>query len=86
MIKDLAEKSVITAKPITMPTVGCIMHRPVEGNSTCGCSKIWNVAGYGTWLCQHIWEHYLFTGDVEFLREYYPIMKGAARSYGYYDG
>ena len=33
----------------------------------------------GSWLCQHIWEHYLFTGDVEFLKEYYPIMKGSAQ-------
>ncbi len=21
----------------------------------------------GAWLCQHLWEHYLFTGDKEFL-------------------
>ena len=32
----------------------------------------------GAWLCTHLWEHYLFTGDKEFLREYYPVMKGAA--------
>lgn len=30
------------------------------------------------WLCQHLWEHYLYTGDVDFLRKYYPVMKGAA--------
>jgi alpha-L-fucosidase 2 len=34
------------------------------------------------WLCQHLWEHYQFTGDEEFLRETaYPIMKGAAEFY-----
>ena len=33
----------------------------------------------GPWLCQHIWEHYLFTEDLDFLRKYYPIMKGSAR-------
>jgi alpha-L-fucosidase 2 len=32
----------------------------------------------GAWLCTHLWEHYLFTGDKEFLRQYYPVMKGAA--------
>jgi len=33
----------------------------------------------GNWLCQHLWEHYCFTGDKEFLRnEAYPIMKEAA--------
>jgi alpha-L-fucosidase 2 len=30
------------------------------------------------WLSQHLWEHYLFTGDKAFLRKYYPVMKGAA--------
>ncbi len=33
----------------------------------------------GAWLCHHLWEHYLFTGDREFLsRRGYPIMKEAA--------
>lgn len=34
------------------------------------------------WLCRHLWEHYLFTGDLTFLREQaYPLMKGAAKFY-----
>ncbi|GAE85069.1 large secreted protein [Bacteroides reticulotermitis JCM 10512] len=32
----------------------------------------------GPWLCNHIWEHYLFTKDVDFLKKYYPILKGAS--------
>ena len=32
----------------------------------------------GAWLATHLWEHYQFSGDREFLREYYPVMKGAA--------
>lgn len=36
----------------------------------------WNMSG--PWLCSHIWEHYLYTGDQAFLREYYPVMRGAA--------
>ena len=32
----------------------------------------------GAWLCQHLWQHYDFTGDKEFLAKYYPAMKGAA--------
>ena len=31
------------------------------------------------WLCRHLWEHYLYTGDKDFLRQYYPIMLDAAR-------
>jgi len=43
-------------------------------------SPVWaNWQMGGTWLCQHLWKHYLFTGDTKFLRETaYPIMKGAA--------
>jgi len=36
----------------------------------------WNMSG--PWLCNHIWEHYLFTKDVDFLKKYYPILKGSA--------
>lgn len=32
----------------------------------------------GAWLTTHIWQHYLYTGDKQFLEEYYPVMKGAA--------
>jgi alpha-L-fucosidase 2 len=32
----------------------------------------------GAWLCQHLWEHYLYTGDAEYLGKAYPVMKGAA--------
>ncbi len=33
----------------------------------------------GAWLVRHLWERYLYDGDVRFLRERaYPIMKGAA--------
>jgi len=32
----------------------------------------------GAWLCRHLWEHYLFTGDKQYLREVYPVMRGAA--------
>ncbi|QFY07758.1 glycoside hydrolase family 95 protein [Nonomuraea phyllanthi] len=33
----------------------------------------------GAWLSTLIWDHYTFTGDLEFLRQYYPAMKGAAQ-------
>ncbi len=36
----------------------------------------WNMGG--AWIASHIWEHYLFTRDKEFLKEYYPTLKGAA--------
>ncbi|MEO3889511.1 glycoside hydrolase family 95 protein [Nonomuraea sp. B5E05] len=33
----------------------------------------------GAWLATLVWDHYSFTGDLEFLRRYYPAMKGAAQ-------
>jgi alpha-L-fucosidase 2 len=33
------------------------------------------------WLCQHLWDHYLFTRDKEFLKWAYPIMRGSAQFY-----
>lgn len=33
------------------------------------------------WLCQHLWEHYAFSGDREFLRQACPTMKEAAQFY-----
>jgi len=32
----------------------------------------------GAWVSSHLWQHYLYSGDKEFLRKAYPIMKGAA--------
>lgn len=42
-----------------------------------GPQGIWPMGS--AWLAQHPWEHYVFTGDKDFLtRRGYPIMKGAA--------
>jgi len=32
----------------------------------------------GAWLCQHLWMHYQFSGDREFLKRAYPVMREAA--------
>ncbi|RYY21393.1 MAG: glycoside hydrolase family 95 protein [Cytophagaceae bacterium] len=56
-------------------------------------TDIWRISGQvdapnfglwpmgGAWLSQHLWDHYQFTGDQQFLREYYPVLKGAATYY-----
>lgn len=36
----------------------------------------WNMGG--AWVSTHIWEHFLFSRDLEFLRRNYPTLKGAA--------
>lgn len=51
------------------------LHLPGESaswGSTVSCSA---------WLCQHLWDHYLFTGDRAFLERVYPILKGSSEFY-----
>jgi alpha-L-fucosidase 2 len=31
----------------------------------------------GAWLTTHLWEHYLYTQDINFLKKIYPIIKGS---------
>ncbi|MFZ9388048.1 MAG: glycoside hydrolase family 95 protein [Chitinophagaceae bacterium] len=33
----------------------------------------------GAWLCTHIWEHYAYTRDKQFLRETYPLIEGSVQ-------
>ncbi|HTB83046.1 MAG TPA: glycoside hydrolase N-terminal domain-containing protein [Candidatus Sulfotelmatobacter sp.] len=42
-----------------------------------GIDGIWPTGG--AWLCQHLWEHYQFTGDKKFLARAYPDMKSATQ-------
>jgi len=48
---------------------------PVDG----GFYGMWPMGG--AWLSQHLWQHYLYTGDKAFLKEMYPVLKGAALFY-----
>jgi alpha-L-fucosidase 2 len=47
---------------------------PVAGD------PVWSIFQVGgAWLCQHLWEHYAFSGDTEYLRSVWPTLKGAAQ-------
>ena len=39
-------------------------------------SGAWPMAG--AWICQHVWQKYLYSGDKNYLRNVYPIMRGAS--------
>lgn len=50
------------------------------GDKGTGDPRWANWAQGGNWLCQHLWEHYAFTKDKQFLQQTaYPLMKGAAQ-------
>jgi len=57
-----------------------LWHQAAPVGNYGGGSPCWaNFALSGPWLCTHLWEHYAFGGDLDFLRQFaYPIMKGAA--------
>ncbi len=81
LIEDLAENGAETAK-LYYGAGGWVSHHNTDlwrGTAPVDAARygMWPMSG--VWLCQHIWEHYLFTEDLDFLRKYYPIMKGAAR-------
>src|SRR5690606_39432029 len=41
----------------------------------------WGASTASGWLCNHLWEHYLFTQDTAYLAEVFPILREAARCY-----
>ena len=81
MIADCVESGRKTAKA-HYNARGWVLHHNTDlwrGTAPINASNhgIW-VTG-GAWLCHHLWEHYLFTGDKQFLaRRAYPAMKDAA--------
>ena len=80
MIRDLSETGAETARTM-YHCRGWVAHHNTD---------LWRIAGPvdgtpwgmfptgGAWLTTHLWQHYLFTGDRDFLRQWYPVMKGAA--------
>jgi alpha-L-fucosidase 2 len=52
------------------------------GFTSPGEGASWGATTTGSaWLCQHLWDHFLFTDDKEFLARVYPEMKGSALFY-----
>ncbi len=52
------------------------------GFTSPGEEASWGATTSGSaWLCQHLWDHWLFTRDRQFLTWAYPVMKGSARFY-----
>ncbi len=60
---------------------GFVVHHNTDIWADTAPQDMYNPATYwvmgGAWLCTHIWEHYLFTRDMEFLKEMAPVMKSA---------
>ncbi len=47
-----------------------------------GESASWGISKAGSgWLCNNLWQHYIYTGDLAYLRKIYPVLKGSALFY-----
>jgi len=84
-LKELQHSGQLTAKAYYGVDRGwCLAHNTDIWAMTCPVGlhtgdpqwANWNMGG--TWLSTHIWEHYTFSLDKDFLREYYSVLKGAA--------
>ena len=65
------DKGWITAQNTDIWAMAC----PVGMQTGDPCWANWVMGSL--WLATHIWEHYEFTQDMDFLKEYYPVLKGA---------
>ena len=80
MVKELAQTGAVTADTM-YGARGWVLHHNTDiwritGPVDFAASGMWPTGG--AWVCRHLWEHYLHTGDKDFLAEVYPVMKGAA--------
>ena len=83
MIQELSETGQETAR-VMYGARGWMAHHNtdiwrVNGAVDGATWGVWNAGG--GWLSQHIWEHYLYTGDTAYLKSAYEILKGAALFY-----
>ena len=80
MVKELAQTGAVTADAM-YGARGWVLHHNTDiwritGPVDFAASGMWPTGG--AWVCRHLWEHYLHTGDKDFLADVYPVMKGAA--------
>jgi len=83
MIKELSESGKETAK-VMYGSNGWVAHHNTD---------IWRITGVvdfadagqwpmgGAWLSQHLWEKYLYNGDLKYLESVYPVLKSACEFY-----
>jgi alpha-L-fucosidase 2 len=83
MVKELSITGRETAK-VMYGSGGWLAHHntdiwritgPVDGIN----SAMWPMGG--AWLSQHLWEKYMYSGDKEYLKSIYPVLKEATQFY-----
>jgi alpha-L-fucosidase 2 len=83
MVKDLSVAGQQTAKDM-YGARGWVAHHNTDIWRATGAidGATWGTwSAGGGWMSQHLWEHYLYSGDKNFLASAYPILKGASTFY-----
>jgi alpha-L-fucosidase 2 len=83
MVKDLSVAGRQTAKDM-YGARGWMAHHNTDIWRATGAIDgafwgVWNNGG--GWMSQHLWEHYMYSGDRNYLASIYPILKGSATFY-----
>jgi len=83
MVRDLSVTGKEAAKEM-YGARGWVLHHNTDIWRTTGAvdnnsAGIWPTCN--AWLCSHLWERYLFSGDKNYLRSVYPILKGCSQFY-----
>jgi alpha-L-fucosidase 2 len=83
MVLDLTQTGARTAKEMYGARGWVAHHNTDLWRATAPIDKaasgMWPMGG--AWLLQNLWEHYLFSGDQEYLAEIYPALKGSVQFY-----
>jgi len=83
LIESLVEPGKKTSE-VMYKNQGWVVHpiTNIWGFTSPGERAKWGMhTGAGAWTCQHIMEHFRFTGDKTFLERMYPVLKGSVEFY-----
>ncbi len=82
---DLIEKIRVNGRRTAREMYGCrgfVAHHNTDAFGDTAPQDTWYAGTYwvmgGAWLATHLWEHFLYTQDIGFLKEMFPVMAEAA--------
>ena len=81
MVTELAENGGRTAR-VHWGARGWVCHHNTDLWRACAPvdGPLWGMwPTGGAWLCKHLWDHYEFAPDKNYLAKIYPVLKGAAQ-------
>ncbi|MBO4749654.1 MAG: glycoside hydrolase family 95 protein, partial [Lachnospiraceae bacterium] len=82
---ELIKKMRTDGRKVAREMYGCrgfVAHHNTDMHGDCAPQDLWIPSSYWpmgvAWLCTHLWTHYVYTKDLAFLKEAFPLMAEAA--------